>query len=226
MSETGALFGDRRGEAIHHLLDMEVWSPVNKRLARQLLRLPDDAPIVPFGAMGGGRDTCKGYELLLRSLGHLAGCPEGRRIHLVIFGQREPKNPLSVGFPVSYMGNQSYDLSHRVLYSAADVMVVPSRLEAFGQTASGASACGTPVVAFGNSGIRDIVVHEESRYLAVACDVADPAHGISWVLRNRGAGAMGRKARALIVQRFGVPVIARRFKEAYANLLERGVGGC
>lgn len=43
------------------------------------------------------------------------------------------------------------------VYSAGDVMLVPSRIESFGQTASEALACGTPVVCFDTSGLRDIV---------------------------------------------------------------------
>lgn len=36
----------------------------------------------------------------------------------------------------------------QALYSAADVMVVPSLEEAFGQTVTEAMACATPVVSF------------------------------------------------------------------------------
>ncbi|MCK7575581.1 MAG: glycosyltransferase [Chromatiales bacterium] len=104
-----------------------------------------------FGAYKSQR---KGFDLLTEAFARLRGQVPG--LELVVFGQTEPKNAPDLGFSVHYCGRLSDDLSLRVLYSAADAMLVPSRQEAFGQTASEALACGTPVIAFdtGWLGIR------------------------------------------------------------------------
>jgi glycosyltransferase involved in cell wall biosynthesis len=112
---------------------------------------------------------------------------------LVVFGQHAPRSPSSLGLPIHYTGHLHDDRSLRVLYSAADAMVVPSRQEAFGQTASEAHACGTPVVAFNTGGLADIVEHQSTGYLSKAFDTEDLAQGITWVLAQRASGQLRRR---------------------------------
>ena len=51
-------------------------------------------------------------------------------------------------------------------------------------TASEALACGTPVVAFDVTGLKDIVDRQHNGYLAQPYDSEDLARGIAWVLEN------------------------------------------
>ena len=101
----------------------------------------------------------------------------------MVFGSSQPENPIDVGFKTHYLGRLEDECLAKV-YAAADVMVVPSRYEAFGQTASEALACGTPVVAFEVTGLKDIVDHQHNGYLAQPYDSEDLARGIAWVLEN------------------------------------------
>ena len=42
-----------------------------------------------------------------------------------------------------------------------DLLILPSKLEAFGQIASEAILCGTPVIGFNKTGLDDIIVHKK-----------------------------------------------------------------
>lgn len=53
---------------IPNALDTTVWQPVERAVARRLLGLSKEGPIITFGAMGGGRDPRKGADLLFRAL--------------------------------------------------------------------------------------------------------------------------------------------------------------
>ena len=100
------------------------------------------------------------------------------------------------------------------LYSMADVMCVPSRMETFGQTALEAQACGTPVVAFNTSGLPEVVSHLKTGYLASAFDARNFALGIEWVLEQPRSEIESRCLTQ--VSRFSFDTIGRHWE----NLLD------
>ncbi len=204
---------------VPYALDTEFWQPIDRVVARKLMRLPPVGPLLAFGAIGGGNDPRKGMDLLQIALKKLVSRISG--LEVIIFGQRRPQAPVDCGFPTHYTGHLNDDLSLRVLYSAADVMVVPSRLEAFGQTASEALACGTPVVAFGACGPLDIVKHQETGYLAKPYDALDLAEGISWVLSRTAADeTLQQSSRRDAVARFSYPVVAGQYLQVYNKVID------
>ena len=97
----------------------------------------------------------------------------------------ETEFKIAMGFPINYVGHMHDDMSLRLLYSAEDVMVIPSRIDNLPNTDLEAHACGTPVVSFDNCGLQDIVKHRETGYLAKAFDSEDLAAGVHWTLQNQ-----------------------------------------
>jgi glycosyltransferase involved in cell wall biosynthesis len=205
-------------------IDTDFWKPLKKNLAREALDLPKELPIVLFGAVGGGQDPRKGFDLLLDSLKFLGDNPYTKNIQLVIFGQTKPKILPNFNFPIHYIGHLYDDITLRTLYSAADVMIVPSRLEAFGQTASEAQACGTPVVAFNNGGLKDIILHLQTGYLANYLDAQDLANGIIWSLEQRKNNTINIQSRNEAIKRFSYKIVAEQYKKIYENLLFNRLG--
>ncbi|MCL1911106.1 MAG: glycosyltransferase [Leptospirales bacterium] len=53
-----------------------------------------------------------------------------------------------------------------VIYSSADILLLPSRFDTFGCVVLEAMSCGLPVAAYDTKGPRDIIEHGESGYLA------------------------------------------------------------
>ena len=153
---------------IPNALDVDSWQPVEKKLARQLMNLPTDCPLLAFGAMGGGQDPRKGMDLLLAALNHLRG--QFPDLQLLVFGQYAPRILPDLGFPIHYTGHLHDDMSLRILYSAVDAMMIPSRQDNLPNTGVEALACGTPVIAFDCCGLSDIVSHQKTGWLAKAFD--------------------------------------------------------
>ena len=204
---------------IPNAIDTNVWQPVNKELARKMLGLPPEVPLLLFGAIGGGNDPRKGFDLLRVALGELSAQLPG--LELVVFGQMTPKTPVNLDFPIHYTGHLHDDVSLRLHYCAADLTVVPSRQEAFGQTASESHACGTPVVAFNTTGLTDIVEHKKTGYLAKAFDPMDLARGVKWILTDSARHLeLGQAARARAVKLWSYETVAAQYLSIYYQAIK------
>ena len=103
----------------------------------------------------------------------------------------------------------------RLYYSAADVMVVPSRQDNLPQTAVEPTTCGTPVVAFAIGGLPDIVQDKVNGRLVEPFDVEKLAEAIIWVLSDSERHARLSDAARRHASRWD----QRRVGRQYADLL-------
>lgn len=223
-ARSSSLFKDSRIELIPLGLDTQKYKPHHQSFAREALDLPQDKHLVLFGAIGGTSDHRKGFHLLLPALQQLSQSGWQDQIELVIFGAAKPEKTIDLGFKTHYVGRLNDDLSLALVYSAADVMIVPSVQEAFGQTASESQSCGTPVVAFRATGVQDVVEHQRTGYLAAPFEVEDLAKGIAWVLEDRERHQkLQYAARQRSLKSFSSETQAQRYISLYEELLSQAV---
>jgi len=216
-AQKSALLADKCIVTVPNPIDTHTFRPFNKELARDMLGLPLDKKLVLFGAMDATSDPNKGFALLTTVMHKI----ESAGLELAVFGSGRPIITPDFGFPAYYLGYMSSDLSLRVVYSAADVMVVPSIQEAFGQTASEAMACGTPVVAFGATGLLDIIDHQQNGYLATPYDPSSLAEGIDWVLNHPSPQDLSKNARRKAIDKFEATKVARQYVEIYKEVIRK-----
>jgi glycosyltransferase involved in cell wall biosynthesis len=217
-AKESSLLKGRCIEVIHNGLNLNLFKPIDKTTACEIWDLPINKKLILFGAMEATSDHRKGFDMLYKGLKQLAA-KWSDKAELVVFGASEPENPPDFGLPVHYLGLLHDDVSIALLYSAADVMVVPSLQEAFGQTASESLACGTPVVTFGATGLLDIVEHQLNGYLAKPYDTSDLAVGINWVLSNENRHKeLCIKARKKAVACFDIEKVAKQYESLYREI--------
>lgn len=174
-----SLLKDYPMQVIPNAVDTDIFRPIDKEAARQILQLPQDEKIILFGALSATTDKRKGFSYLDAALKQLnTSLP----IRVVIFGADEVS--MALDMPYIPLGRLNDDITLAMVYSAADVMVVPSIQEGFGKTAIEAMACGTPVVSFDSTGLRDIVEHLQTGYRAECFSSEDLAKGILWTLED------------------------------------------
>ena len=203
---------------VPNLLNTNNWKPKDKNLARNTLNLPLNIPLIIFGTLGANNSHHKGYDLLMKTLNNIKNDKILKNMELVVFGKNTSKPFPKMKFPIHYIGHLN-DMDLINLYSAADATIIPSRQEAFCQTASESHACGTPVVAFNIGGLTDIVEHHKTGYLAKAFDTEDLAKGISWVLDEKNKKLLGEQARIRAVKKFSQQVVIKQYQTVYEKIL-------
>jgi len=220
-AKSSSLFKDLRIEVIPNGLDTQVYRPIQKSIARQLLNLPQDKQLILFGSLQATSDNRKGFYLLQPALQELIKSGWQDRLELVIFGSLKPDNPPEFGFKAHYLGTFNDDLSLALLYSAADVFVLPSIQENLANTMVEAISCGTPCVAFSIGGMSDIIEHQKNGYLAEPYKLEDLAQGIAWVLENNQRHHnLCIHARKKAEKEFTITKQAHHYSSLFSNILE------
>lgn len=176
-----ALFNSHNICVIPNPIDTDLFKPLEKNIARQILKLPLNKKIILFGANGGKSDKYKGWNYLVSAISKL----ENKDVIIVLFGGDicdDEKKQLK--YPTYSLGYLHDEYSTILAYNSADVFVIPSLAENFPNTILESLSCGTPVAGFNVGGIPDLIIHKQNGYLAEYMNIKDLANGINWILEN------------------------------------------
>lgn len=201
---------------IPYPIDSKAWRPIQKDMAREVLGLRIENPIVLFGAIGGTKDPRKGFDLFQSSIPAILERIPG--VQFLIFGDKPVRDEFA-NLPMTFLGVLHDDLTLRLAYSAADVFIITSRQDNLPNTGIEAQACGTPVVAFEVGGLPDVVEHLSTGYLAKPFDLEDLAAGVDWAFREVQAGQIGPRCRERAETVFSEERISEMYSEFYAEAI-------
>jgi len=215
-AKKSSIFHDFDIRTISNNVDCDEFFPISKVTARKLLGLPLNKKIILVGA-NNINDFYKGFDRYIQSLDYL----EDEQNHLLFFGKLDTSLLKNSGFEYTSLGYLNDTISLRLAYSAADVFVAPSLMDAFGKTLAESMACETPVVCFNATGPKDIVDHKKNGYLAEPFDPHDLAHGVKWVLEDEKRHLeLSHNARKKVEDRFDIQVIAKQYQSLYQEIMD------
>ncbi|MGI9519895.1 MAG: glycosyltransferase [Pirellulaceae bacterium] len=216
LAQHSAIFPDQTWFSVIRLgLDEHLFRPVDQRTARAELGLPEDVPVVAFGA-DDIENHRKGFHHLLDALRNVQ---QKTDVQCLVFGRGNlPKD--RTGLPRFHeFGFVDSPRQHRLIYSAADVFVLPSREDNQPQTGLESMACETPVVGFRAGGIPEYVRHKQTGLLAAMGDDGEMADCILRLLKDPAwSQQLGRAGRQMIEQEFTADLQARSYVELYREL--------
>lgn len=196
----------------------EIWKSQPKLKSREHFKLPQYKKLILAGASGGINNFYKGGDLLKEVLHNLSDKVKVD-CELVLFGEEASQQFHDWSLPLHNIGKITDQNLLAKLYSCADVVIMPSRQEAFGQIASEAQACGVPVAAFAIGGPLDIVEHQKTGWLAPAFDAKDLAKGVEWILMNQSSQELSQASRVRAVKLFSEESIGQQYLDVYQQTL-------
>jgi len=174
-------------------------------------------PLRLFGGSNAFSDPRKGWGLLEPLLPWLAHAyPHWR---LASFGELPPAG---ADFPQEWHhhGLIRDPRALAALYRSADLLVMPSQQETFGQVAAEAQACGLPVVALADSGVAAVVEHRISGYLMPASSIEALRDALAYFLDHpQRLTVAGAAAAQQAKRRFHPDVVAAQHLHLYRQLV-------
>ncbi|GHU16258.1 hypothetical protein FACS189441_8330 [Betaproteobacteria bacterium] len=182
--------------------------------------LPENKKLIVIGATKLN-DPVKGFKYLRQALSILAKKRDD--LFLIMFGDIKNAPSFLSDMPIEYrsMGLMSDPSLIAQLYAAADMTVVSSMYETFGQTLIESMACGCPGVSFNNSGQTDIIEHKVNGYLAAYKDAEDLAAGIVWVLDNTERLHLPEACIEKVQTNYTESIVANKYIALYTELLAK-----
>jgi len=217
-SKESSLLKNKRHINLPNPINTDIFKPFDKEKSRELWSLPKDKKLILFGAMGATSDPRKGFKELSEALGKL----DIEDIEFVVFGSSKPKNPPKFKFTTHYLGSLADDISLVTLYSAVDLMIVPSIQENLSNAIMESLSCGTPVIGFNVGGNGDMIEHKKNGYLAKPFNTSDLKDGIEWILSldSKKYNQLCQNARDKVLREFDSKVVAKKYIELYESIIE------
>lgn len=212
IAQQSQLLSNSTVDFIPHGIDTNVFRMIPKDTAREILGYKKDDIILLAGAVSI-TDKIKGMSDLPVILSQIKLLYPHKNVRMLCFGKATIKLE-----GIEYVGMKS-DVNEMVLlYSAADVMLVPSRQEAFGLTTEEAMACGTPVVIYKETGMEDMIICGENGYVAEKENINDFVHGVRLCIDNPNYGL---NARNRIEMHFTAEQMALNYIKLYEQILNK-----
>src|SRR5579864_5493646 len=211
-----SLLGGFPVTVIPYSVDVEAFAPRDRAFARNALGIPQEAKVLVFAALNVS-ERRKGFSLLVEAL---TGLREDPNLFLLVVGGHAAVQ--QIGIPCRPLGYVSSERLLSIVFSAADLCVVPTLQETGPLIVIESLACGTPVVGFPAGDMPDMVRAGDTGLLVQSGDSAALREGIRAMLaRPERLAEMRIKCRHVAVGDYSIEIMARRHISLYETMLER-----
>lgn len=204
---------------INNTLDSNFWRPEDQNTSREYFKLPKKIKIFGYGSLGYKNSSLKGKDLFLSSIKSIKYNKD--KFAIFIIGDGNDFVEKLEGIKIFKAPRIDNDIEMKKFYNSLDFIVLPSRLESFGQTASEAISCGKPVVCFNTTGLKDIILHRINGWLSKPFDTNKLAKGIDFFLglSDDKYKEYSKNCRRIAVKKFSYEIISKQYINLYSKIV-------
>jgi len=191
-------------------VDLTKFHPAIEKNNEYKLNLLNKKPLVLF--LGGTQDKRKGWDLLEKALDYTKA-----PFTLIVIGDLSRKQ-LSKNNDIDIIAIEKISNinSLRRLYVSSHVVIVPSRIEGLPQTATEALSCGTPVVGFKIGGLLDIVINNQTGFLAEPFDTRELGLAIDKIVNLEKSNFISN-CRTLADDNFSFKAVSSKYNRVFSQ---------
>ena len=197
-------------EVIPNGVDTEIFQPRDRKAAREKFGIDPAAKVALFVAEWASEKR-KGLDSFVEAVRKMRKGPE---FCLATIGRGLPKELDGVrSVSIDYVRDE---MTMSMVYSLADVFVIPSLQDNLPNTSLEALACGVPTVAFSVGGLVDVVRPGKTGALVTPGDVDGLGDAIAYLLSNdEERKKMAAECRRVAVEEYALEAQARRYVALY-----------
>lgn len=205
---------------VYNGIDTDIYSPCDKDTCRSLLKIPQDKKVLLF-ASDSLTEKRKGGHLLFAALQKLSPLLK-KDILLLTFGRGGipiDQNMEMVQYNIGYIQS---DRMKAIVYSAADLFVLPTMADNLPLTLQESISCGTPAVSFDVGGVSDLVRHKQTGLLAKPENAESLAACIEELLLDTNdLKKFSDNCRRIALEDFNLENQTKKYVQLYERAIEK-----
>jgi len=199
-------------------VDLDIYKPIDKQMAREKLGLPPNEIILLWGAASLG-NLRKGYSYTARAMELIQNKGEIEPLLITMGNEKRMDEKYPLG-KVKHFGFVKDPASQALMYNAADLFLCSTLADAQPQTAVEALACGTPVITYDIGPMPELIQEGKTGFIAPDVSVESLAATLEEVLDNpEQLVEMGQYCREEAEQKYDLSKQTKMYIDLYENIL-------
>lgn len=209
------LLGKKEVRVIPNGIDVNLFEPIDRTVARAALGLPQKQKIMLTGSFNLKSER-KGWPYLESVMQDRFF----RDVRFMAYGTDNGRPDQLLPFELQMLGYINDERLLRLYYSAADVFVLSSLADNLPNVLIESIACGTPCVAFDAGGIADVVRNGITGFLAEYRNSNDLADKIRRILdmKSTSYDEMSSNCRKIAEQEYNIKFQAAKYQDHFNAL--------